>query len=145
MAKNASHADGNRGGKRVTREVGQRGNTRPRDDRSVRRAREVESSARLKRAKAEQQEAERRLAALDAELASQPHTPYRPPVDQQMVAEYVERTTGPPPKPRPRPSRELVSALQLLDQGYHVDRVATRTGLPVEALRSFVAKDGYVG
>jgi len=106
---------------RTKREVGQYGNTRPREDASVRRARRMETDGRLKAAKAEQEAHEKKLATLADALADQPHvpyyviqeavasvaldrdethvvgephTPYRPTlVSQEQVAEFVERTT----------------------------------------------------
>lgn len=70
------------------REVGAYGRSRPRADASVRRAREVANSPRLKAAAEEQRKAEEKLAALQAELDGQEHTPY-----QAQVAEFVARTT----------------------------------------------------
>lgn len=128
---------------------------------------------------------EEMLAALDAELSTQPHTPYRPRlVTDEQVTEFVARSTEesgvplrvedpttlaqiatlmgaareigqalrrpaaaqarPAPKPQLVPSwQELEDVKELLAQGYHADRVATRTGLPREAFRHLVADDGY--
>jgi hypothetical protein len=52
------------------RERGTYGKSRPKDDHSVKRAREVATDPRLQRAKAEQEEHELRLRALEAELAA---------------------------------------------------------------------------
>lgn len=157
MAKNASHADGNRGGKRVTREVGQRGNTRPRADRSVRRANEVASSPRIQRALAEQQAHEERLAKLAEELAQQEHIPYRPSEEDAKVylmdprrrplgdalADAMEASTRHVDRVITNVAEARTEAFNLLTQGYHLDRVAARTGVHPSDLEHLVGPDGY--
>lgn len=148
---------------RTRREVGQYGNTRPREDASVRRARQMETDPRLLAAKAAQEKAEAELRALEAKQAKQ--------AKQAQVAEWVERSTREqgvplkvtdpatlkkvaalwvpekkaPPVPQPAESswQQLDSAHDLLSQGYHVTRVAERTGVAEAALRHFVGNDGY--
>jgi len=156
MAKDQSHWDGNRGGRRVTREVGQRGNTRPRLDKSVRRARQVETDGRLKAAKAEQEAHERKLRHLELVLADQPHeapnrwasTPEQEAIVADLMAtarDMAKELAARQPRPRLVASPEhLKEAMDLVEQGYHVERVAARTGLDVDSLRHLVGNDGYV-
>lgn len=168
MARSKAARDRQGGGKGQSRssqrEVGQYGNTRPREDKSVRRARGRQTDGRWKASQEELAEHERKLAALEARLAGQPHVPYRPSVDQEAVTALVERSTaesGVPlkvedpeaidkvatllnVKPLHRISAEqMAEAVSQLVQGYHVDRVAARTGVPVNRLSHLVGPDGY--
>lgn len=121
------------------REVGQYGNTRPREDAHVRRARREETDGRLRAAKAELAEHARKLAALEATLDGQPHTPYRPTLT--IVAE--ETTPAMPTKQIEAQPVDEGRARELIAQGYHIDSVASRTGVPAELLQHLVGKDGY--
>jgi hypothetical protein len=122
---------------RRTREVGNRGNSRPRDDVHVRRARRyANGDARLLGAKAEQEEHERKLAALDAALSTQVHVPYRP---LTVVPEPQEQ----PAVPTVTKTVDVKRARELIGQGYHIDRVVAVTGAPIEMLKNLVGPDGY--
>lgn len=46
-------------------------------------------------------------------------------------------------KPKPSKQHTPFEAIGLLHDGYHVDWVAKRVGVPVEQLRKLVGKDGY--
>lgn len=135
MAKDASHFGGNRGGRRVTREVGQRGNTRPREDKSVRRARRLETDRRLLRARDEQEAAEASLRALEA----------------QSTVITVEGSTMPdlakefdkPAVEAPKTRGSLDDARSLFRQGYSLARVVEKTGWPEEHFKSMAGPDGY--
>lgn len=145
--------------------AGQYGNSKARDDKSVRRAREVENDPRLQRARAEQEEAERKLRHLESVMADQPHeAPNRWSQEADVaplmeaarhmgreLAQAVERANDDiaaamfAPKLRSVPDRHAMrEAMDLLRQGYHVDRVAARTRLAVDDLRHLVGNDGYV-
>jgi hypothetical protein len=148
-------------------EVGQYGNSKPKDDKSVRRARQAANDPRLQRAKREQEAHEQRLRELDEQLSVQQHVPYRATVNGPDIADYVERTTREQGVPlhvedpeaiqkvatllsvaHPGDQRCLPAvewdAMELLQQGYHIERVAKRIGVPVDQLRPLAGKDGYL-
>jgi hypothetical protein len=123
---------------RPKREVGQYGNTRPKEDKSVRRARQLNNDARLQRAMAELKQHQRELEELERSTNGQPHQPYRPPPE-------VAPPPPPPPPPPAPPSREaLLLARELLRQGYHLARVVAKTGVPETELNYLVGRDGYM-
>lgn len=135
---------------RPKRETGQYGNTKPRDDAHVRRARRMETDGRLKAAKADQEAHERKLAELDRKLSGQVHVPYQPP----MLVVVPEPEPEPeenkvPAKQRIATSKvetevvDVARARELIGQGYHVEYVIKRTGVPVEMLKNLVGSDGY--
>jgi hypothetical protein len=121
---------------RTKREVGQYGNSRPRDDAHVRRARRMETDGRLRSAKAEQEEHERKLAALDAALSTQVHVPYRP---LTVVPEPQEQ----PAVPTETRTVDVKRARELIRQGYHIARVVEVTGVPIDMIKNLVGADGY--
>lgn len=93
---------------------------------------------------------ERELAELEAELAKQP--PARPVPDELVdrldaaVARANDKVAAPQTPARTsrlQDPQQVQEAKELLAQGYHVDRVVARTGVAPEALRRFVADDGY--
>jgi hypothetical protein len=145
LAKNVSHAGGNRGGRRVTREVGQRGNTRPRDDKSVRRAREKESSRRLQEAAEAAADHERKLRELEAQLAALPPQPRpAPAATDDALPEAPAPADTEAAALRRAIARESRSwARELLTQGYHLTHVAARTKVPEQELAHLVGPDGY--
>lgn len=123
---------------RPKRETGQYGNTRPRDDAHVRRARRMETDGRLKAAKADQEEHERKLAALDQQLSTEVHIPYRPTI-LTVVPDHEEIAAVPTTSTKV----DIDRARELISQGYHIERVVKKTGVPVEMLKSLVGSDGY--
>jgi hypothetical protein len=127
------------------REVGQYGNTRPREDVHVRRARRMETDGRLRSARAEQEAHERKLQALDAELSTQVHVPYRPSL--AVVPEPQEQPVVPAKQSKDiamtTAKVDVHEARELLAQGYHIARVVERTGVPVDMIKNLVGADGY--
>ena len=145
------------------------GASKAKTDASVKRAKAKETDPRLIAAAKEREAHEAKLAALAAELENQPHVPY---FSEETVAEFVARSTeesGVPlkvedpetiqkvatllsvPEPKSKPTRppgthpdDLKYARELLRQGYHVVRVAERTGVPIAYLKKFVKPTGYL-
>lgn len=168
---------------RSASEVGTYGNSRPRDDQSVRRAREKANDPRLQRAAQEAADHEAKLRSLEEELAARQReevaawvkastaaqgvpekvtdpatiqkvavllgasTP-KPPVPEPVVAELARIVALPPDQfdehLRTPSAVDMADAKDLLCQGYHIDRVAVRTGVPADWLAYLVGPDGYV-
>ena len=143
-------------------EIGQYGNSKPKADKSVRRAREVANDPRLQRAQREREAHEQRLRELDEQLSTQQHVPYRPVIEGPDISAYGEHEqadTTLPPLHLETTQEQLVAivteaeklgmfvkwdAMELLQQGYHVAWVAKRIGVPVDQLRPLAGKDGYL-
>lgn len=157
--------------KQQRNEVGSHGSSwgrNQKDDPNVRKQRGRDNDGRIVRSRAEQEANERLLRRLDAELSQQVHVPYRPGViDGPDISEWIERSTreqGVPLKVEDPETLQKVATLlrvpntakpkehyqmshdvlELLHQGYHVNRVAERCNVPVERLLHFVGKDGYI-
>lgn len=156
MAKGAAHRDKQGGGKGQSRgtkrERGQFGNTRPREDKSVRRARGRKTDARYQAAVREVADHEAKLRRLEARLAAPP-TEYVDLNDVELVdAVAVVEWPVRPPEPEPEQAAILeeigmearLRARDLLDQGYHITRVVALTRVPRSDLAHLVGRDGYI-
>jgi hypothetical protein len=99
----------------------------------------METDGRLKAAQAEQEKHERKLQALDAELSTQVHVPYRP-----SLAVVPEPQAQPAvPTVTKTQTVDVKRARELISQGYHIARVVEVTGVPIDNLKNLVGADGY--
>jgi len=150
MAKDAGRRKRDERGssKQQRREVGTHGSSwgrNKKNDPAVRRQTRLATDGRLVRARQEREAAERALAALDAQLDGQTHIPYRPePIEETQMTETPAPAKTPSRETKPAPiSWTPAEARHLIKQGYHIERVVTMTGVPVEQLKSLVGSDGY--